>query len=192
VWCAEGSWFSRKKETKALSDAQKAFIFQAIEYDPTVTTSDELPPEFVRAHVKLALKRVCIAPAKGGAKLLELQLDSMEAEGAAVSVDARFLAGGSQIVSATLDNLCVCDYSTVSSKFPQVVGKDRNRCIEGSIDLTHALISSLPALNRGLYQAVTSARGVLTRCKKAVLGITLGLAGSQSCTISQRRTAEAH
>ena len=60
------------------------------------------------------------------------------------------------------------------------------------IDLTHALISSLPALNRGLHQAVTSARGVLTRCKKAVLGITLRLAGSQSCTISHRRIAEAH
>ena len=52
-----------------------------------------------------------------------------------------------------------------------------------TIDLTHALISSLPALNRGLYQAVTSARGVLTRRKKAVLGITLRLAGSQTCTI---------
>ena len=61
-----------------------------------------------------------------------------------------------------------------------------------TIDLTHALISSLPALNRGLYQAVTSARGVLTRRKKAVLGITLRLAGSQACTITHRRTAEAH
>ena len=33
---------------------------------------------------------------------------------------------------------------------------------------------------------------ILTRCKKAVLGITLRLAGSQSCTISHRRIAEAH
>ena len=62
----------------------------------------------------------------------------------------------------------------------------------GIIDLTPELISSLPALNRGLYQAVTSARGVLTRRKKAVLGITLRLAGSQTCTITHRRTAEAH
>ena len=73
---------------------------------------------------------------------------------------------------------------------------DWNRTIDElrglRIDLTHALISSLPALNRGLYQAVTSARGILTRCKKAVLGITLRLAGSQTCTITHRRTAEAH
>ncbi len=33
---------------------------------------------------------------------------------------------------------------------------------------------------------------ILTRCKKAVLGITLRLAGSQACTISHRRIAEAH
>jgi len=32
----------------------------------------------------------------------------------------------------------------------------------------------------------------LTRCKKAVLGITLRLAGCQTCTITHRRTAEAH